>query len=77
MREMGSFVQNSVPECSRLQSNFPTLQGWGVGIYSIYLPSFSPIPFHLSVSKFELAWVLATCMHTCACRERIFWNGMV
>ena len=36
MREMGSFVQNSGPECSLLQNNFPTLQGWGMGIY-IYI----------------------------------------
>ena len=40
----------------------------------IYLPS---VQFHfiflfLSVSKFELAWVHAACMHTCVCRERIF-----
>ena len=50
MREMGSFVQNSGPECSLLQNNFPTLQGWGMGIY-IYIYDLVPKGVHENRTK--------------------------
>ena len=71
MREMGSLYKilaQSAPDCRAIFQLY-----MGKHTYT-YLPSvqFHFICLFLSVSKFELAWVHAACMHTCVCRERIF-----